>query len=183
MSENKKSLVLIVNEAMILEQMLIESGGEINEDIEKALSVNSKELAVKVDGYIEIIKRFESLNEHYKKRAEFYNKIATQCNNAVERLENNIKFAMNELGVDEIRGEDMRFKMSATSGQLKINDEDMVPVEFKSEVIQTVIDKKALKEAINGGKTIPGAEVIPGVSLRSFANTPEKKSKTKEVMS
>lgn len=182
-NENNKSLLLIVNEAMQLEQALIESNGEVNEYLEKALSVNSAELAVKVDGYVEIIKRFESLGDHYKKRAEFYSKIATQCNNAVDRLENNIKFAMQELGVEEIKGEDMRFKVSATSGQLKITDEDMVPVEFKSEVIQTVIDKKSLKEAISAGKSIPGAEVIPGASLRTYANTPERKSKTKEVVS
>jgi hypothetical protein len=181
MSENK-SLLLIVNEAMSLEQMLMESGGEINESIEKALAVNAQELAVKTDGYVEIIERFDSLAEHYKKRAEFYSKIAAQCSKAVTRLEDNIKFAMQELGVDEIKGVDTRFKMSQTSGSLAVLDAEMVPVEFKTEKIETVIDKKALKDALLNGKEIPGAELIPGHSLRVYANTPEKKSKKKEVV-
>ncbi|MBL7545602.1 MAG: siphovirus Gp157 family protein [Bdellovibrionaceae bacterium] len=182
MSEENKSLVVIVNEAMSLERMLIESGGEVSESIEKMLAVNSNELAVKVDGYHEIIERFESLSDHYKRRAEFYSKIASQCDNAASRLENNIKFAMQELQVDEIKGVDMRFKLSATSGALKINDAEMVPVEFKSEKIETVIDKKAVKDALSNGKEVPGAELVPGSSLRVYANTPEKKSKKKEVV-
>jgi len=182
MSEESKSLLLIVNEAMDLERILVESGGEVSESLEKMLAVNSAELAIKADGYVEIIERFDSLKDHYKKRAEFYSKIASQCGNAVTRLEDNIKFAMQELGVDEIKGIDMRFKMSPTSGSLAILDPEMVPVEFKSEKVETVIDKKALKEALNSGKNIPGAEIITSHSLRVYANTPEKKSKKKEVV-
>lgn len=182
MSENNKSLVLIVNEAMNLEQMLMESGGEINEAMEKALAVNSQELALKTDGYVEIIERFDSLSDHYKRRAEFYAKIAAQCSNASERLENNIKFAMQELGVDEIKGVDTRFKLTATSGSLKITDEEMVPVEYKIEKVVTSLDNKAIKGALSNGKEVPGAELIPGKSLRVYANTPERKSKKKEAV-
>lgn len=181
MSEDKKSLVVIVNEALELERMLIESGGEVGETLEKMLAVNSAELAVKADGYVEIIERLESLGEHYKKRADFYAKIGAQCKTAAMRLENNIKFAMLELNVDEIKGVDMRFKLSPTSGSLNIIDEEMIPVEFKSEKITTVVDKKAIKDALSAGKEVQGAELIPGASLRVYANTPSKKSK-KEVV-
>lgn len=176
-----KSLYLIVNEAMKIEQMLMESGGELTVDIEAALAVNSKELSEKVDGYQHVIERFTSLADHYKARAEFFKNIAGQCKTAADRLKDNIKFAMIELGVDEVKGQDMRFKLSATSGTLVIEDAEMVPVEFKSEVVTTEIDKKALKEAALKGD-VPGAKIEPGHSLRSYANTPEKKSKTKEVV-
>ena len=176
-----KSLYLIVNEAMQIEQMLMESGGEVTPEIEMALSVNSSELANKVDGYQHIIERFNSLADHYKARAEFFKTIAGQCKTASDRLKDNIKFAMIELGVDEVKGQDMRFKLSTTSGTLVIEDAEMVPVEFKTEVITTEIDKKSLKEAALKGD-VPGVKIEPGHSLRSYANTPEKKSKTKEVV-
>lgn len=171
-----KSLVLLVNEAMKIEQMLIESGGELSESVENALAVNSKELSQKVDGYQHILERFDSLEKHYKARAEFFKQIATQCKNAQDRLKDNIKYAMQELGVDEIKGQDMRFKMTPTSGSLVIEDPEMVPVEFKAEIVTTEIDKKALKEALSKGD-VPGAKLEAGFSLRSYANTPEKKKK------
>lgn len=180
--EQNKTLALIVNEALILEKMLIESGGEVNPEIEKALAVNSQELALKVDGYVEIIERFESLEAYYKTRAEYFKDISSRCKKAVDRLKENIKYGMNELGIDEIKGVDMRLKVSQTSGSLKITDEEMIPVEFKKEEIKTVIDTKALKEAIAKGLEVKGAEIIPGFSLRAYANTPEKKSKKKEAV-
>lgn len=172
-----KSLVAIVNEAFSLEQMLIESGGEITPEIENALSVNSNEMTTKLDGYHHIIERFESLESHYKDRALFFNQVGTQCKNAVSRLKENIKFAMMEMGIDEVRGSDVRFKLSKTSGTLEITDKELVPVEFKSEVITTEIDKKALKEALQKGEPIQGAELKEGYSLRAYANTPDKKKK------
>lgn len=181
MSEKNKSLVLIVNETLELERMLVESGGEVNEDFEKALQVNSKELATKVDGYVEIIERFKTMEEHYKARAAFYSQISSNCKNAIQRLKDNIEFAMNELKVTEIEGSDMRFKLSQTVGSLNITDAEMIPVEFKTEVIKTEIDNTAIKAALASGKVVPGAELIPGTSLKSYANTKAKKSK-KEVV-
>lgn len=178
--ENNKSLVSIVNEALIIEKMLIESGGEINDDIEEALAVNSKELALKVDGYVEIIARFENLESYYKIRSEYFKNISSRCKKAVERLKENIKYGMNELGTNEIEGVDMRFKVTPTSGTLKITDEEAVPVQFKKEEIKTVIDSKLLKEAMTNGLEVSGAEIIPGFSLRAYAKTSGKKQKTKE---
>lgn len=176
-----KSLFLIVNEAMQLEQMLMESGGEITPEIEKALMVNASELSNKVDGYQHIIERFGSLAEHYKQRAEFFKTISGQCKTAADRLRDNVKSAMIDLGVDEVKGADIRYKLSNTSGSLVIEDAEMIPVEFKKEIITTEIDKKALKEALLTGE-VPGAKLEAGYSLRVFANNIVEKSKpTKKV--
>lgn len=181
MSEQNKSLVLIVNETLELGRMLVESGGEVNEEFEKALAVNSKELSTKVDGYVEIIEHFKTMQDHYAARAAFYSQISGNCKNAIERLKDNIEFAMKELKVDEIQGSDMRFVLSKTVGSLNITDEELIPVEYKSEKTVTDIDKKALKATLSTGLQVPGAELIPGTSLKSFANTKVKKSK-KEVV-
>lgn len=171
-----KSLVSIVNEAISIERLLIESGGEITPELSDALAVNAGTLADKVDGYVHILERFEDLETHYKSRAEFFKKIAEHCKKAQDRLKENIKFAMQELEVTDLHGNDMRFKLSPTPGVMVIEDEDMVPVEYKNEVISTVIDKKALKDALKNGE-VPGAKLVPGYSIRSYANTPDKKKK------
>jgi len=171
-----KSLATIVNEATRIEQLLIEGGGEENAELEQALAVSGAELQAKADSYSIIMERFSATEAHYKERAQFFLNIAKQCGNVQDRLKNNIKYAMQEMGVDEIRGEDVRFKLSATKGSLVIEDAEMVPVEFKTEVIETVIDKKKLKDAAEKGE-VPGARIEPGSSLRTYANTPEKKAK------
>lgn len=171
-----KSLAAIVNESNQIEAMLLESQGEITEAIEAALAVRDLELTEKVDGYSHIMDRFAALESHYKEKAEFFSRISKQCSNVQDRLKNNIKFAMQEMGTTELVGVDIRFTLKPTTGSLVIDDAEIVPVEFKSEVIETVIDKKKLKDAASKGE-VPGARVEPGFSLRMFANTPERKTK------
>lgn len=171
-----KSLVAIVGESMSLERMLIESGGEVTPEIESFLAVNSTELAAKVDGYHMIIDRFDSLKKYYADKADFFKIISGQCDNASKRLKENIKFAMIEMGVDEIKGHDMRFKLSSGAGKLVIDDKEMIPVEFKHEVVDTEIKSAELKEALKKGP-VSGAHIEPTQSVRAYANLPEKKTK------
>lgn len=171
-----KSLISIVNETNQIEQMLIEAGGEITEAIEQALAVRDLAMTEKVDGYSHIMDRFAALETHYKEKAEFFSRISKQCSNVQDRLKGNIKFAMQEMGTSELVGVDIKFKLSATKGSLVIDDEEMIPVEYKVETVVTSIDKKRLKDDLEG-KEIPGARIQPGASLRAYPNTPDKKSK------
>jgi hypothetical protein len=90
---------------------------------------------------------------------------------------------MQTLGKTELVGEDIKFKLSTTSGSLVITDKEMIPVEYKVEKVVTEINNKNLKDDIAKGLVIPGAEIKTGFSLRIVANTPDKKSKTKELPS
>lgn len=175
-----QSLLAIVGKTVEIEKMLIESGGELTPEIEAALIVNEQSLSEKADGYHNIIERFDALGDHYSKRAAFFAQISKQCAGVVDRLKGNIKIAMSELKVDEIKGADVRFKLVTTSGKLIIEDEEMVPVEFKQEVINTVIQKDALKAALQAGE-VPGAKLEKGYSLRAYANLPDKETKPKKA--
>lgn len=169
-----KSLQLIINEANQLEEMLIHSGGELTPEIEAALAVRDLNLVEKIDGYAHIMDRFASLEAHYKQKAEFFAKISKQCAAVQARLEGNIKFAMQEFESAELLGTDIKFTLKPTAGSLVVEDEAMVPVEFKTEIISTVLDKKRLKDACSKNE-IPGARIEPGFSLRCVANTPKSK--------
>lgn len=174
-----KSLMTIVARSNEIELMLVESGGELNDEIEKFLMINSSELAEKVDGYQTVIERFEALEDHYKAKAEFFKTVSGQCKTIAARLKDNIKYAMQQMGVDEIKGNDIRFKLSSTKGRVIIEDMNIVPVEFKEEVIETKIDDKKIREALEKGE-VRGAKLEPGFSLRTYANIPERKPKGKK---
>jgi hypothetical protein len=171
-----KSLITIVNESASIESMLIESGGELTDDISKLLSVNVDEISSKVDGYNMIIDRFDSLKKYYISKSDFFKNISIQCDNASRRLKENIKYAMIEMNVDEIKGHDMKFKLSETSGKLVIDDPEMIPVDFKFEKITTEIKNVELKEALKHG-FVSGAHIEKSQSLRAYANLPDKKTK------
>lgn len=176
-----KSLITIVQETNNIEQMLLESQGELTAEIESALCVSESDMSEKVDSYSYIMDRFAALEMHYKAKAEFFIQISKQCETVQDRLKDNLKYAMQTLGKSELVGEDIKFKLSSTSGSLVITDEEMIPVEYKSERIVTDVNKKSLKDDIAKGKQVPGAEIKPGYSLKVVANTPDKKSKTKEI--
>lgn len=176
MSTENRSLISIVSETVAVEKMLIESGGELTPEIEAFLAVNAQELAEKVDAYDMVINRFKALEDFYGERAEFYYKISSQCLNTVARLKENIKRAMSELGVEEVKGNETRFKLVEGSGSLRIKDPEMVPVEFKEEITETVIKKSELKAALKSGP-VAGAELEFNPSLRIYANLPDKKTK------
>lgn len=178
-----KSLITIVQETNNIETMLLESQGELTPEIESALSVNETDMAAKIDSYSYILDRFAALEKHYYDKANFFVEVAKRCGSVQERLKNNVKYSMQALGKTELLGEDIKFTLKPTAGSLNIIDEEMIPVSYKSEKLVTEINKKTLKDDIAKGAVVPGAEIKPGFSLKIVANTPDKKSKTKELPS
>ena len=165
-------MVLQVNN---LERALIESDGIISPEVEQMLAVRELDLPEKVDGYAFIIDRLESMEDFYKQRAEMFLKASRTLQNSKESLKERLKFAMQELGTNELFGNDVRFKGAHTKGSLVIEDKDAVPVEYKTEVVTTEIDKKKIKADLDSGKEVPGARIEPGYSLRCYTNTNVKK--------
>jgi len=67
----------------------------------------------------------------FKAEEERLAKIRKAMENKVTRLEEYIKQSMIALGVDEIKAETFKFKLSPTAGTLEIDDEESIPAQFK----------------------------------------------------
>lgn len=173
-----KSLALIVSETAILEQKLVESGGEITPEIESYLQIKDIELPEKVDSYSIVMDRFDALEKFYKERADFFSQIAKRCKGVRERLKDNLKREMRNLNMTEIKGNEMRFVLSKTKPALVLEDETLIPRDYIKQVYVESIDKDRLKEDLAFGP-IPGAHLEESYSLRPYANTPSKSKKVK----
>jgi len=167
---DNKSLIAIANDVTRLEVMLIESNGELTPAIEEMLSVKETNLPEKVDGYANILDRLNQLEAYYKRQASVYTQAANTLANAQHGLKERLKIAMQTMEVSELEGFTTRFKLSTTAGSLVIEDPEMIPLKYKSEVVETVIDKAALKADLEKSE-VPGAKIEPGYSLRKFVNT------------
>lgn len=163
-----KSLVNIINEFSRLDSLLIESGGELTEELEQALALNEKNLQQKVDGYKLYI-------EHLKTRAEYFKNLENEAKearkmfeNVEDKLKERIKHVMSFLNVNEIEGETFRFKLIEGKDKLVVKDEALVSDEYKREVVSLELDKEKLLHDLQSGLKIEGVEIQVIKSLRTY---------------
>lgn len=168
----KETLRTLVQQSNDLMMQLAESGGELTPELESQLANVELALPEKVDSYAHLIDRLDVEIETWKQKADFYSAIAKSCKNVKERLKENIKFAMQEMTVSEIKGNDVRFKLSSSKPSLQI-DESLIDPLYTSQVTTTVIDKKRIEEDLKAGVPVAGARLIENVSLRTYANRRE----------
>ena len=87
----------------------------------------------------------------------------------LEDLENekktNLVNSMLQNGLKSVEFVNQKFTLKKTPWSLKINDEEMIPQEFKKEKVEIVIDKKAIKDKISNGEEIAGCEIVYSHSL------------------
>jgi hypothetical protein len=168
-----KSLALLISEAAVIEQKLIESNGELTPEIEALLSVTEVELPEKIDNYSIVLERFGALAKFYKERAKFFAEISKRCEAAEERLKGNIKDAMTELNKTELFGNEVKFCLARTKPKLIVDDEGKSPKEYKREVVTIEVDKDRLRDDLSIGP-IEGAHLEESYSLRTYGKSLEK---------
>lgn len=164
------NLVEIVNQAARIEEMLIENGGELTPEIQELLSINEVLLPEKVDKYNAIIERMDNLGDYYEKKVLFYERIYKSAINLKNSLKDNMKSAMLSLGVEEMKGEDVKFKLSKTNPRLIITDEKKIADEFLTMETKPVVNKDALKDHLKQYGDSAGAHLEDSYSLRVYPN-------------
>lgn len=82
----------------------------------------------------------------------------------LENIENekktNIVNSMLQIGLKSVEFVNQKFTLKKSPWSLKINDEELIPQEFKKEKVEIVIDKKAIKDKISNGEDIAGCEIV-----------------------
>lgn len=164
-----ESLRALIAQATNLSTALIESGGQLSPELEKALVEIDVKFPIKIDGYAVIMERMEMESDYWKQKAEFYSQIAKGCMAARERLKESLKFAMEQLGTDELKGIDVRFKLSRTKPRLVIN-EDLLESGYLVATTVSMPDKKRIEQDLKDGLMIDGAMLMENKSLRAYAN-------------
>jgi len=163
-----KSLIQITNEFLELDRLLIESGGELNEEVENALALNQKDLQVKVDKYKLYI-------DHLKQRAEYFKELENEARearkvfeNSSDSLKDRIKYMMNMLNVNEIDGETFRFKLIEGKDKVVVGDQAMIPEEYLIPVTSYNLDKEKILQDLQSGLKIDGAQLEVIKTLRTY---------------
>ena len=160
-----KSIFEITSDALTIDKSLVESEGELTPELEKLITVHQSELASKVDNYAAILEQFNVALTLWKAREERDSRMVKKYSNIIDRLENNLMFAMKCLEMEKISGAETAFKLRKNAGRVIVEDENSVPDEFKIKTIVTTIDKKTILKHLRDGIPVSGCRLEMSESL------------------
>jgi hypothetical protein len=113
------------------------------------------------------------INAEAKKLKQQETVIATQRKSLealVSQAEDSLKEEMSLEGLCEIQGELIKYTLSASNPRLVIEDEKLIPQEYKRDLVVTEIRKDAIKDELKMGTVIPGCKLEQGTTLKQMAN-------------
>lgn len=151
-----KNIFQISEEYAQLSAALIESGGEVTDEIETALAINKNDLQVKGIGYGFIVKQIEADCEIIDTEIERLATLKKQRKNAIDRLKNTLSNVMQLYEIEEIKTPLLKinFRNSETT---EIPDVNFLDGKYMKTTVTQSPDKTAIKEAIKAGETVTGA--------------------------
>lgn len=139
--------------------------GVIPDDVMEAFNKVSAMFDEKVAGMGQMIKRIESKIDICKKEEERIYKIRKSFEKKIEYLKSYIINNMQAVGKKKV--ETLQGKLLLTKSKaVNLLDMGMLNEKFKLSEITIKADKKAIKEAIENGELVEGAELVENTSLR-----------------
>lgn len=169
---NKNTLMEIVENRRALDELLTDCGGDITDEkveeiTQQWMTEITKDLANKSDGYQFRMKDMEAMEVQFKEYETLYRNARKSLERVSESLKDRMKFAMNEMGVSEIQGNQFKYKLSDSAPSVEITNEGMLPAMFCREKVVIEVDKKAVKDHVLAtGEEIPGVIINRGKTLR-----------------
>ena len=134
--------------------------GEIEEDeFQKFLEEVSGDFARKSANVASVFLNLESQAEEIKIAEQRMQKRRKSLEKNAQRLRDYLLVHMQALELKEIKAPEFLIRIRRNPPRVGIASEAMIPVDFKTEIVTTKIDKTAIREALKVGKPVPGASL------------------------
>lgn len=164
------NLIEIINQSKRIEDLLVESNGELTPELEKELMIIDVQLPQKIDNYASVIDRMKLAGEYYKQKSDFYYKFSKSCDGVVKKLKENIKYALVNMGLEELLGSEIRFKLKNNKKSVFIKDEALIPEKYKYTEPVVKVDTALILADLEKGLDVPGAEILQSKSVMVYPN-------------
>lgn len=142
-----------------------EETGEILPEIQERLKFSKDNLTNKAVDYGYVIKSFEDEIDIYDREIKRLTERKKQMQNIQARLKDNIKNAMIEFGIEEIKGKTIKLSFK-NSEVVEIEDANVLDEKYKRTKIIIEPDKIAIKEALKNGEDVKGARIVNNKNLQ-----------------
>lgn len=138
------------------------------EQLELIKSVIQEEVNNKSGNIIKLIKNIESDVKAIDEEIKRLNSIKKIKNNTINNIKEYTKQNLVNMDIKKIQTPFGNISIRNNPPSLNIPDETLVPDNFKEKVVEYVIsseNKKAIKEILKEGNTVPGCELTYGKSI------------------
>ncbi len=174
-----KSLPAIIRESTEIVQEIIENDGELPASLELAMIENEQDLAAKIDSYAWILSECVARADFLKARMKELDQIVERLERTDEQMKERLLLAMTTLGLNEISGNDTKFKLVSGNPICVIEDLEKIDPAYIVSKTTTSPDKKRIVEDLKLSIPVAGARLEYGKSLRRSVNSSTKKVSAK----
>lgn len=163
-----QTLFGIGDDLLALEQLIEECEGDISDPKADAaitawLSEIGASQALKVDGYINLIKRWDMQRAAAKAEAEQYRKMAQVRENRIDRLKQRLKEHMeqtHQVKIETISGRTVAIQNNGGVVPMEVSpyvDPKLIPQRFQRVVVE--LDTQLVRAALTAGETLTFAKL------------------------
>lgn len=165
---NRLTLYNIADEALALEEMLMNDEGELTDESCELETYISDLMISKTDSIVHVANKLEDEIELAKKHIDRLSGFKRARENAVQRMKEYSLLCLEKMNKDKVAGEIAEIATRKPVKVLDIIDENKIPGEFVTVETVVKIDKKALLAAIKKGLDCEGAGIKDGAKSVQF---------------
>lgn len=158
-----KTLFEITQEAIELASLLEE--GEFTAEMEQQLAITQSELTEKATNYGKVIKTIEGDISVIDAEIKRLQALKSAKGKVIDRMKESVSNAMQAFHVDKIESPIMKIYFRKSEA-VEVEDENLVPDEYKLSRVTVSPDKIRIKKMIQSGEMVPGCQVIEKLNLQ-----------------
>lgn len=159
----RRSLYHIERELNELNEILVNSGGELTPEIETRLAISQTELQEKSINYAFVIKQNQAECDAIETEIKRLKAIKDSLDSTNDKLKETISFAMQTYGITEVKTTTLKLSFRK-SESVDIIDESLLDAKYFS--YKPTIDKTAIKNDIKSGLLVEGATIVSKDNLQ-----------------
>jgi hypothetical protein len=163
------NLYEITQDQLQIIALLEENGGEFTPEVAEAISITQEAFEKKAEAYSYLILKMEGESDMIGAEIKRLQALKKTKDNTSERLREALSVAMVAFGREDNKGikryETPTLKLSTRrSESVQITDEKAIPAAYM--VIKQEVSKTLIKEAINQGIEVTGAQIVTKQSVQ-----------------
>ena len=136
------------------------------EALEKALASVEEGIEGKAENTAKLIKSLEGNVTNIREEEKRLAGKRRAMENKIKNIKGYLESQLETMNIDRVQGELFTVALQNNPQSVKFIDEDLIPVEYKEEVVTVKIPKKRILDDIKEGIEVPGVEVVQTKSLR-----------------
>lgn len=160
-----KSMYQIRVDHLSIMQMIEDADGELTPEIEQALQLTQDEFNEKALSFGLVVKHFDDEAEIINKEILRLSDKLKQAQKRKELFKQRLSEAMQQFGVEKIETPTLKLSFRK-SESIEIEDEALVPDDYKESKTVVTTSKTKIKEAIKEGVKVPGASLMTKQNLQ-----------------